>query len=383
MADFRRQPEWQQNADRHSHLIDPVLTYRPISRFDYTARRTMTAIDHALVFTTAKGEYDAFLPPHRPTRSEAASRRYTSVYEVDTGSHSVQLEVQLPSDDDAFSFGVSADLTWRVADPVRFVTSGERDVPARLTRELQQLTRPVGRRYPIEDSAGAEAAVQKELQTVDFAAGIGIQVTCTVRMRQDEEAIAHRRRKRDLRYENEMLAPEHEYRMRLAQQEHELQAMQLRNEHELMAKKIEFYQFHLQHGGVAAWALHLAQHPEDTQAATSGIRHDQLSLIQSQLELIGGDALEDYQKAESAKYALRVVNDLIRQQVGPGMAPPPMPGEAQALPTGEDSRPTYGTPEPDSPQDAPPAPGAPGTYGRETPPAPPMPPHPPSGSAPV
>ncbi|MCX4548898.1 PE-PGRS family protein [Streptomyces sp. NBC_01387] len=383
MADFRRQPEWQQNADRHSHLIDPVLTYRPMSRFDYTARRPMTAIDHALVFTTAKGGYDAFLPPHRPTRSEAANRRYTSVYEVDMGSHSVQLEVQLPSDDDAFSFGVSADLTWRVADPVRFVTSGERDVPTRLTRELQQLARPVGRRYPIEDSAGAEAAVQKELQTVDFAAGIGIQVTCTVRMRLDDEAIAHRRRKRDLRYENEMLAPEHEYRMQQLRQEHELQAVQLRSEHELMAQKIEFYQFHLQHGGVAAWALHLAQHPEDTQAATSGIRHDQLSLIRSQLELIDGDALEDYQKAESAKYALRVVNDLIHQQVGPGMAPPPTPGEAQALSAADVARSPYGAPEPGSPQDAPPVSDAPGAYEQGTPPVPPMPPHPPSGGTPV
>ena len=58
MAEFRRQPEWQQDANRHSTLIDPVLTVRPIARFDYTVRRSVTAIDHALVFVTAKGSYD-------------------------------------------------------------------------------------------------------------------------------------------------------------------------------------------------------------------------------------------------------------------------------------------------------------------------------------
>ena len=56
MAEFRRQPEWQQDANRHTALIDPVLTVRPIARFDYTVRRAVTAIDHALVFVTTKGQ---------------------------------------------------------------------------------------------------------------------------------------------------------------------------------------------------------------------------------------------------------------------------------------------------------------------------------------
>jgi hypothetical protein len=174
MADFRRQPEWQQQADRHSALIDPVLTVRPIARFDYAARRPVTAIDHALVFVTAGGTYDVYIPPHRPTRAQAATRRYTSVYEVDMGSHPVRLELELPSDDDAFCFGATADLTWRVADPEAYVRSGERDVPTRLIRELQQFARPVSRGFSIEDSPAAEAAVQQALTTGTFAAGIGL-----------------------------------------------------------------------------------------------------------------------------------------------------------------------------------------------------------------
>ncbi|WP_369261310.1 PE-PGRS family protein [Streptomyces sp. R35] len=344
MAEFRRQPEWQQDANRHSTLRDPVLTVKPISRFDYTARRQMTAIDHALVFVTAKGSYDVYIPPHRPSRSDAATRRYTSVYEVDMGSHPVQLDLELPSDDDAFSFGATADLTWRVADPIAYVASGERDVPTRLTRELHQFARPVSRRFPIEDSPSAERAVQQAVETGGFAAGIGLAVTCVVRLRLDDEAIAHRKRQRSLRYESEMLDPEHEFRLRQARQQHELEFLRQQQNHQLITEKINFYQYHLQHGGVGAWALHLAQHPEDTQLVVGSIQRDQLSIIKTQLELIAGDTLEDFQKAESARSTLRAVNDLIQQQSSPA----PDGGQA-ALPPGATPGQPYVPPQPPYP----------------------------------
>ncbi|WP_329301207.1 PE-PGRS family protein [Streptomyces sp. NBC_00659] len=329
MAEFRRQPEWQQDANRHTTLIDPVLTVRPIARFDYTVRRAVTAIDHALVFVTAKGSYDVYMPPHRPSRPDAATRRYTSVYEVDMGSHPVQLALEMPSDDDAFAFGATADLTWRVADPIAYVASGERDVPTRLTRELHQLARPVSRAFSIEDSPAAERAVQRAVDEGGFAAGIGLAVTCVVRLRLDDEAIAHRRRQRSLRYESDMLDPEHEFRLRLAHQQHELEMLRQRQDHHLIAEKINFYQYHLQHGGVGAWALHLSQHPEDTKMVIGSIQKDQLSIIRGQLQVLAGDTLEDFQKAESARSTLRAVDELIQQQT------PPAPRDGQgALPPG-------------------------------------------------
>lgn len=53
MPDHHRPPEWQQNADRHTELRDPVLTVRQISRFEFN-RKALTRIDHALVFTDRK-----------------------------------------------------------------------------------------------------------------------------------------------------------------------------------------------------------------------------------------------------------------------------------------------------------------------------------------
>ncbi|MGV9695223.1 PE-PGRS family protein [Streptomyces sp. NPDC003470] len=369
MADFRRQPEWQQDAHRHSTLIDPVLTVRPISRFDHTGRRSVSAIDHALVFATARGTYDAFLPPHRPSRTDAATRRYVSVYEVDMGSHPVRLELTLPSDDDAFSFGASADLTWRVADPIAYVASGERDVPTRLTRELHQAARPVSRRFAIEDSPAAERAVQQAVESEGFAAGAGLAVTCTVRLRLDDEAIAHRRRLRNLRYKSEMLDPEHEFRLREARQQHELEALRQQQSHALVAEKIHFYQYWLQHGGAGAWALHLAQHPEDTRLAVGSLQKDQLTAIRSELELIAGDTLEDYQRAESARTTLRAVDDLLQQQTPPPAALPPGTGQPYAPPQAPGTGQPYVPPQPpDAGQHPPAPPQAPGAGQPHVPP---------------
>ncbi|MFF3915408.1 PE-PGRS family protein [Streptomyces sp. NPDC001852] len=415
MADFRRPPEWQQDADRHSTLIDPVLTVRPISRFDYVARRQIGAIDHALVFVTASGSYDVFMPPERPSRAEAATRRYTSVYEVDMGSHPVQLKLRLPSDDDAFSFGAIADLTWRVADPIAYVASGERDVPTRLSRELQQLARPLTRRFSIEDSPEAEQALlETVMEEGRFAAGTGLAVTCVVRLRLDDEAIAHRRRKRSLRYESEMLDPEHEFRMRQARQEHELEWLRQQQSQQLVAQKLAFYQYHLQHGGVAAWALHLAQHPMDTKMVIGTLQKDQLGTIRKQLELIAGDTLEDFQKAESARSVLASVDDLIEQQDRAAQTPPVAAPEA--LPPGAVPAPSYAEPyagppappqaggseavgtavpgggaapgpaphtSPYAPSPSPPSPYAPSPYAPQQPYPQPYPPGPPSGQAPA
>ncbi|WNE98156.1 PE-PGRS family protein [Streptomyces luomodiensis] len=359
MADFRRQPEWQQQADRHTQLIDPVLTVRPMARFEYAARRPAVAIDHALVFVTAKGAYDTYLPPHRPSRSDAAGRRYTAVYEVDMGTHPVTLDLELPSDDDAFAFGVTAELTWRVADPARFVASGERDVPTRLSREFQHLTRPVSRGFAIENSSMAEQAVQRAVDSGAFATGIGLDITCVVRLRLDDAAIAHRKQLREIRYAGELLDPQHELEMRRQYQQHQLEVLRVQQQQELNAAKINFYQYHLQQGGVAAWALHLAQHPEDSRLVMESMRADQLALIKSQLgvatELLKGEGVEDYQKEEPRRLALQVVNDILNQRL-PGVSEPsaygPPPGdEGSALP--------------------PPAPPAP-------PAVPPMPPVPPA-----
>ncbi|GAA2503474.1 hypothetical protein [Streptomyces gobitricini] len=409
MPDFRRPFEWVQDADRHTQLIDPVLTVRQLARFDF-ARRSLTRIDHALVFATPKGTYDAYLPPRRPSRSEAAAKRYTAVYEVDMGVHPVRAEIKLPSDNDAFEFGVIAELSWQVADPARFVESGHRDVPRLLLGELEQAARPVARRFPIAESAAAERELLDAVAARGaLGASVGLTVTWTVRLRRDQENIDHQLRlqaidhaateqihteRRGMEYDvaldrrsRQQDALQVGRAMEYGQQQQELVLQQQAWQHEramlearqavemqrIEAQKIEFYQWHLQQGGVHAWALHLAQHPEDSRLVMNSMREDQLRLIQAQMglvgQLLGGDGAENYELEGPKELALRAVSDILNQRL-PGVAqgaPPQLPGDPDHPRAGT---PRAGTPQTGTPQ-SPPGPSA-------APPQPDTPPHAPA-----
>ncbi|KUJ69950.1 hypothetical protein ACZ90_06160 [Streptomyces albus subsp. albus] len=429
MADFRRLPEWEQPADRHTELIDPVITVRQLSRFEFT-RKTPTRIDHALVFSTPKGSYESFLPPLRPTRAESAAKRYSAVYEVDMGVHPVQAELSLPSDNDAFSFRGIVDLSWQVADPALFVTSGHRDVPRLLLGELEQAARSVARRFPIAESATAEQAVLAAVAGQGpLGATAGLKVFWTVRLLRDQENIDHQqrlqaidhgaaeqilteRRGMDIDRELDRRARQQDAlnvgrALEYGRQQQELALQQQQWQHEQAmrhsryqlelqryeAQKVDFYQQHLQQGGVRAWALHLAQHPEDTALVMNSMREDQLRLIQAQMDLVsqllGGNLAEDYELEGPKQLALRKVFDILNQrlpgvqhesaaplpeqppQVAPAVPAPPVQGAAAPAPP----EPPAATP-PDDPVDSarPSAPSVPpqapaGTFAHWQPPS--------------
>ncbi|WP_265566050.1 hypothetical protein [Streptomyces hygroscopicus] len=385
MPSFHRQPEWQQSADRHTQLVDPVLTVRQLSRFEFNVK-SLVRIDHALVFSTPKGSYDAYLPPHRPTRSEIAAKRYTAVYEVDMGVHPHTAELALPSDNDAFEFTAEVDISWQVLDPARFVASGHRDVPGLLLGELQQAARPVTRRFAIADSAAAERELlQAVIVLGPLGAPAGLQVTWTLRLKRDQANIEHQQRLQAIdhsatehvhlaqrgievdvevdRRQRQQDALQIERAMAYGTQQQELILQQQRWQHEqavlnsgqqhqlalqqgqqqlelqqLEAQKIAFYEWHLQQGGVHAWALHLAQRPEDSRLVMSSMRDDQLRMIQAQMDLVkqllSGDTAENYELEGPKQLALRTVSDILNQRL-PGVphTPPPLPeGPGSAYP---------------------------------------------------
>ncbi|MFI2204098.1 hypothetical protein ACH47Z_25605 [Streptomyces sp. NPDC020192] len=430
-----RQPEWQQPADRHTQLVDPVLTVRQLSRFEFNFR-SLVRIDHALVFSTPKGSYEAYLPPHRPTRAEITAKRYSAVYEVDMGVHPHTTTLTLPSDNDAFEFTAEVDLSWQVLDPARFVASGHRDVPALVHGELQQAARPVTRRFPVAQSASAEQELLRAVTVLGpLGATAGLQVTWTLRLRRDQADIEHQQRlraidhsateqafaaqrgmevdvemDRRLRQQDALQieravtygAQQHELLLQQQRQQHELALQQGRQEAELQqieAQKIAFYQYHLQQGGVHTWALHLAQHPEDSHLVMSSMREDQLRMIQAQMDLVkqllSGDTAETYELEGPKQLALRTVSDILNQRL-PGVpqnppllpegsghgpqpevtaAPPATPPMPASPPPPVDPAAPVTPPAPTAPPTAPYAPpGMPGPYA--TPGFPPLPPQP-------
>ncbi|WP_369377041.1 hypothetical protein [Streptomyces sp. cg36] len=402
-----RTTDWEQPADRHSELVDPVITVRQLSRLGFS-RRPLTRIDHALVFSTLKGSYDTYLPPVRPSRAEAAGKRYTSVYEVDMGVHPVRADFTLPSDNDAFEFGVVLDLSWQVADPGQFVASGHRDVPRLLLGELEEAARPVARRFAIADSAAAEQTILAAVAASgDLGTAAGLTVSWTLRLRRDQENIDHQLRlqaidhdaveqiltqRRGMEFDIELdrrqrqqdaltVARQREY----GHQEQDLVLQKQRWQHEravletqqevelqrLRAEKITFYQEQLEQGGIRAWALHLAEHPDDAVLAINSMREDQLRLLETQKDLVGqvlsSGTAESYELEGPKQLAFKRFSEILNQRLlghaEPGWgeaAPASAPHPIQlAAPAPQDASPTASQPPATVRPPVPPMPAAP------------------------
>lgn len=344
MTRFHRPPEWEQPAGRHTQLKDPVLTVRQISRFGFVPRR-FTRIDHALVFSTPAGAYVTSLPPLRPTRAEVIGKRYTAVYEVDMGVHPVGLELLLPSSNDALEFECAVEVTWQVGDPAVFVASGHRDVPRLLLGELEQAARAVTRRFAVTSSTEAEAEVLRTVHARGpLGADAGLLVAWTMRLRRDRDNIGHQRRMQAIDHqaaellhkERQAMAHDVEADLRARrrdmletdraleygerQQALLLQQQKWRTElREEELAKIDFYQAQLEQGGVRAWALHLADHPEDSRLVVQSLRQDQVSMIRAKADMVAqlldGDSAEGYELAAPKKLALRAMHDILNQQL--------------------------------------------------------------------
>lgn len=360
MADLRKPPDFEQPADRHTPLIDPVVTVRQLSRWGF-APRALTRIEHALVFSTPQGDYEEFLPPVRPRRSEAAARRYTAVYEVDMGVHPHRAEIALPSDNDAFEFTATTELSWQVTSPKAFVRSGHRDVPSLLLGELQQAARSLTRRFAIHDSARAEAELLHVLTDPDrppLGATAGLNVIWTLRLRRDRQEIEHQQRLQAIGHASaeqirteqlggdydaaldrrargqdalhmeratEYGRMEHELSLRRLEWQQGQDRLRTRYQAELQqleAEKIEFYQKYLEEGGVVAWALHLAAHPQDTRLVIDSMREDQLRFVQAKMELAKGllsdGNAEEYELEGPRRLAFDAIYEIFNQHL-PGI----------------------------------------------------------------
>ncbi|MFI6649006.1 PE-PGRS family protein [Streptomyces sp. NPDC050529] len=380
-------PQWQQDVDRHSRLVDPVVTIQQLARFK--PLRT-TRIDHALVFTTAQGDFEVYLPPSRPSRADLATRRWIHMYEVDMGWHESEAVLGLASSNDAFLFEVSLSVSWQVGDPRAFVASGERNVLSLVQRRVEDAVRPVLRGYAMEDSGEAERQAQKVLEAVGpLGAEAGLNIRCGIQIRRDEEALEHARRLRELEFARQKLDPQHALLTRedelmaeraLAQgvQQHriELQTQNLNHERQLArgrqelelqeieAKKIQFYAHHLERGGPTAMAFQLARHPEDARLVMENLREDQLRALQNQFQVamqaLGGGpgGLEEHQLDEPRRLAANVIREVLSARLSPGQPAAPLEVEA-SKPEPEPEAVASGEPagqngaEPDAPQDVP------------------------------
>jgi hypothetical protein len=122
----------------------------------------------------------------------AAADRWGSrfCYIVDIAEHRTWGSFELPSSNDAYSFTIEAETTWKVTNPEAVVrnnlTGGGDVVLARLKDELWL----IGRQYAPGDAAGAELAARSALhRAIHLDQGITV-LRCTARFRVDSHLTA-------------------------------------------------------------------------------------------------------------------------------------------------------------------------------------------------
>ncbi|MFJ1731833.1 SAV_2336 N-terminal domain-related protein [Streptomyces sp. NPDC088254] len=129
----------------------------------------------AVVHTQAGGPL-TLLDPARPHGIRPP--RLTTYYEVDlTPQHAVH-RLSLPSSSKG-DFAATAELTWRVSDPVAFVRAEVTRVPERLLAHLTEAASRITRHQALRRAVGAQRAVNAGLGRWPVP---GLTVTCEVRL---------------------------------------------------------------------------------------------------------------------------------------------------------------------------------------------------------
>lgn len=278
-------------------MNDPVRNVRTLHRFEFVRHRPPAFAERALVFLTSGGRPQTYLPNQQPTRGELVSKNFRTLYEVEMGIQHLSFDHRLPSDGDAFFFSAETDLTWRVVDPTAVVEKRVRDVRALIEPRLLARMRQETRRFAIERSAAAEAAVMDALAAVPLAAAEGLEIHCQIRLSLDEEAVRQYSSLRSI-----------DYARATTTSEHELTRLRTQNEQQLMDERTRFYAQMLAQGDVERWGLHLAENPRDIPLAIEGIRDDEREASANQVhiieKLLDAGVLEDHMLEEPARVAL-------------------------------------------------------------------------------
>ncbi|WP_441246430.1 hypothetical protein [Kitasatospora sp. McL0602] len=323
---------------------DPVRAERALQRFEFIRSRPPVSADRALVFMAASGESVPYLPSHQPTRGELVGKNFRTLYEVEMGYQHLTFEHRLPSVGDAFFFHAETDVTWRVVKPGDVVEKGIRDVRVLLEPRLLARMRQETRRFAIEQSAQAETAVHDALALHPLAEAEGLEVTCSVRLSLDQQAIELHSKLRGVDYAKQQASHEHEldqlkarhlqqlteersrfnasieadaalrgvdYALKRAKREHELDWLNTRHDHEITAERTRFYASMLESGEFERWGLHLSKNPQDIPLALQGLRDDEREASANQLQfverLLDSGVVEDHQIAETARLAVETV----------------------------------------------------------------------------
>jgi hypothetical protein len=178
----------------------PILDERHVGRIDLLFQRPPAQVHVSRICVQANGSQLHFAPDKQPTVGELFWGHVRTIYDVDLRLHCTDLNVELPSALDLFSFQAEIDLHWKVVEPDVVVRLGIADVRRTLAPVLFSHLRKVTRQYEIQDAELAEEAANKELCGSDVGAEFGLDVRPFVRLRMDQDNIEFAARKRRIEH---------------------------------------------------------------------------------------------------------------------------------------------------------------------------------------
>ncbi|MEU4742481.1 hypothetical protein AB0G02_18730, partial [Actinosynnema sp. NPDC023658] len=170
-------------------------------------------------------------------------------YTVDSFPHHEEFTVELPSQEEAFTFSARVRATWRVTDPIAAVRLYADSPGPEVRHHLERRLRELSRNFKPESGVEAEKSINLEFNERQLHISDAIVVThCDVALSLDATTAAHvaswtlaaRERERlDQVRQTEIF--EHELNKQRAEHQHQLDAMKQRYELALKRERIEFY----------------------------------------------------------------------------------------------------------------------------------------------
>lgn len=291
--------------------FDPILAIEAHPRFEWFRPRPGPEPGTALV-VHCSGRSLAVL--RQPWESvdwfDLMIRAVRKIYRVNVAEHALCLTSYVPCESEAFYFFATVHFSCRVADPIKVVERGIRDVRAVLEPALVEAMRSVGRRHKVEESARAEVAITEALRAQAASAGFseGLEVKdIAVRLDLDQAARNHVRQLEEARYRHtEELARLDQDRVRLSLQS---ELDDLKTQFEI--QRANQYRPMIEQGQWQLLQLHLARNPDDVAGVVKHIRDQDQAVFERMLKalqfMLENDTLEPSQLGDSGKKLLREV----------------------------------------------------------------------------
>ncbi|PRY34255.1 hypothetical protein [Umezawaea tangerina] len=205
--------------------------------------RPVPSADRATVFLDRHGRYD-HLTEQIPIGGVSG---YRAVFLVNTSVFSRDLQLRLPSREQAYHFIAKVTVRWRVTDPVEAAKTNLVGADPILRPYVERVLRDVGVTFPIEDAAGAEQAMANAFagrRRQPFAQGVSV-LDCDAALTLDSatmiyiRSLEENRRKHDVTtgvQAHTMAEQSKQHRIDLMRSAHELELQEMQQEHELRLK---------------------------------------------------------------------------------------------------------------------------------------------------